>query len=178
MNLFQKYGIVSKQIKEGWRWPMGIEIERRFLVVGNEWKENAIGTTYRQGYLYFQDFGVLRLRIAGDKAFLTVKALLDNLSALEYEYEIPIRDAEEMLTGLCDRPPVEKIRHFVPYCGMNWEIDVFLGDNEGLVIAEVELEEPGQPLDLPSWVGKEITADRRYLNASLYRHPYKNWIDD
>lgn len=154
---------------------MGIEIERRFLVVSDEWRESAVGTMYRQGYLYFQDFGVLRLRIAGDRAFLTVKALQDDLSTLEYEYEIPVRDADEMLTELCDRPPVQKVRYRIPYETMIWEIDVFRGDNEGLIIAEVELENKTQVIALPPWVGKEITDDRKYLNASLYKNPYKNW---
>ncbi len=154
---------------------MGIEIERRFLVIDDSWRHGVTGTKYRQGYLYFQDYGVLRLRIAGDQAFLTVKMLQDNLSALEYEYEIPFRDAKEMMTKLCDRPPVEKIRYRIPHEKMIWEVDVFLGDNEGLIIAEVELTHTEQVIALPPWAGKEITDDRKYLNASLYKNPYKNW---
>ena len=157
---------------------MGLEIERRFLVIDDSWRQGATGTKYRQGYLYFQDYGVLRLRIAGDQAFLTVKALQDNLSALEYEYEITLCDGEVMLTTLCDRPPVEKVRYRIPYEKMIWEVDVFLGDNDGLIIAEVELTHPEQVIAIPPWVGKEITDDRKYLNASLYKQPYKNWPID
>jgi CYTH domain-containing protein len=157
---------------------MGIEIERRFLVIGDEWKEGAVGTYYRQGYLSFSKEGVLRIRIAGEKAFLTVKSSRDDLTALEYEYEVPMTDAHDMLRKLCERPPVEKIRHSVPYGGMTWDIDLFIGDNEGLVIAEIELADPEQAIALPPWVGKEITADRRYLNASLYHNPYKEWAAD
>ncbi|HEU20134.1 MAG TPA: CYTH domain-containing protein [Deltaproteobacteria bacterium] len=157
---------------------MGIEIERRFLVINDDWKHGATGTLYRQGYLYFREDGVVRLRIAGDQAFLTVKALKDDLSALEYEYEIPVYDGHEMLTELCDGPLVEKIRYRILHGGMIWEIDVFLGDNEGLVIAEVELGSTEQSISLPPWVGDEITGDRRYLNASLYKNPYRNWRID
>lgn len=157
---------------------MGIEIERRFLVIDDSWKEDATGTAYRQGYLAFQDDGVLRIRIAGETAFLTVKVLKDTMSALEYEYEIPVHDAHEMLTELCDRPPVEKVRYRIPYEGMIWEVDVFLGDNEGLLIAEVELDNKEQSIVLPPWIGKELTGDKRYLNASLYNYPFKNWPTD
>lgn len=154
---------------------MAIEIERRFLVVNDSWKGETSGTQYRQGYLYFQTDGVLRIRIAGDKGFLTVKVLKDALSALEYEYEIPGRDAKEMLTGLCKGNPVEKMRYHVIYAGMAWDIDVFSGDNEGLVIAEIELKETGQEISLPPWVGEEVTGQKKYLNAFLFKNPYTKW---
>jgi adenylate cyclase len=154
---------------------MAIEIERRYLVVNDSWIGKAAGIVYRQGYLYFQEDGVVRIRIAGDEAFLTVKVRKDDFNTLEYEYEIPIEDAEDMLERLCDRPPVEKKRYRISHAGMVWEVDEFSGDNEGLLIAEIELEYEKQMFDIPSWVGREVTGEKKYLNAYLYRNPYKNW---
>jgi len=154
---------------------MAVEIERRFLVIDDSWRKDTLGTLYRQGYLYFQEFGVLRIRVAGNRGFLTLKLLKDDISALEYEYEIPQKDAEDMLSNVCYRRPVEKIRHHIFHGGMIWEVDEFCGDNEGLVIAEIELHDRHQEIHLPSWVGEEITGNRRYLNASLYKDPYTKW---
>jgi len=154
---------------------MAIEIERRFLVTGSEWKEAARGIIYRQGYLYFQEYGVLRIRIAGATGFLTLKMLKDDMSAYEYEYRIPLADAEDMLARLCTRPLVEKVRYHITFAGSKWEVDEFRGANAGLVIAEIELDREDQTIDMPPWVGLEVTGDRRYLNASLYRVPYTTW---
>jgi len=154
---------------------MAIEIERRYLVIDDSWRGKATGILYRQGYLYFQEDGVVRIRVAGDDAFLTVKVRKDDFNTLEYEYEIPIDDAEEMLACLCNRPPVEKKRYRISLAGMVWEVDEFSGDNEGLLIAEIELEYEKQMFDIPSWVGREVTGEKKYLNAYLYKNPYKNW---
>lgn len=154
---------------------MVIEIERRFLVIDDSWRGEAAGILYRQGYLHFQEDGVVRIRVAGAEAFLTVKVRKDDFNTLEYEYEIPIEDAEDMLDRLCDRPPVEKKRYRISHAGMVWEVDEFFGDNEGLLIAEIELEHEKQIFDIPPWTGREVTGDKKYLNAYLYRNPYKNW---
>ena len=154
---------------------MAIEIERRFLVVDDSWRGQTSGILYRQGYLYFKEDGVLRIRIAGENGFITVKVRENDLSTLEYEYEIPKEDAEDMLARLCEHTPVEKIRYRISYAGLIWEVDEFRGANEGLVVAEIELEDEKQKFDLPPWMGKEITSLKKYLNAYLYKNPFNNW---
>jgi CYTH domain-containing protein len=119
----------------------------------------------------------VRVRIAGDAGFLTVKGRAVGASRAEYEYAIPREHAEEMLDQLCQRPLVEKTRYRIPWGGLTWEVDVFHGDNAGLVVAEVELEDEGQAIDLPPWVGREVTGDGRYANASLVARPYATWRD-
>jgi len=152
------------------------EIERKFLVKDDSWRSAAQSTdSYRQGYLSLDKERVVRVRVVGEKAVLTIKGARKEYTALEFEYPLPLDDAEEMLANLCVLPIIEKTRHVVMHNGMKWEVDEFSGDNTGLVIAEVELEHPEQPLELPSWVGAEVSDDRRYANASLVLHPYCQW---
>lgn len=156
---------------------MAVETERKFLVEGDSWREGAVALPIRQGYLCHgdDDHAAVRVRIFGDDAFLTIKGGKQGASRLEYEYPIPPADAEELLEKLCHRPLIEKVRHTLQYGGLEWTIDVFEGDNAGLVLAEVELDRADQPLDLPPWAGREVTDDARYLNVNLARHPFRLW---
>ncbi|MDC8773675.1 CYTH domain-containing protein [Roseateles albus] len=153
---------------------MGIEIERKFLVIGEAWKLHDAGEYISQGYLNRDPARTVRVRIKGEQAWLTVKGQSIGASRAEFEYEVPLRDAEQML-ALCDGPRVEKIRRQVPFGGMNWELDEFLGDNAGLVVAEIELSSPDQQFDLPPWLGQEVTEETRYFNSQLATHPFSSW---
>ncbi len=154
---------------------MGHEIERKFLVRDESWRKGASGTPYRQGYLAIARECTVRVRISGDGAWLTVKGPARGLTRLEFEYGIPPADAAAMLEELCPHPPIEKTRYRIPFGGLVWEVDEFHGANEGLVLAEVELEREDQPVELPPWVGREVTGDPRYLNAYLAEHPHTTW---
>ena len=154
---------------------MGKEIERKFLVVGERWKEGATAVRYRQGYLAVGPPVAVRVRVAGLEAFLTIKKSTADITRDEFEYPIPIEDAEAMLNGLCEEHPIEKVRYKVTYGGMLWEVDVFEGANEGLVVAEIELSSPDQDFERPPWLGEEVSGDPRYLNTSLSRNPYSRW---
>jgi adenylate cyclase len=155
---------------------MAQEIERKFLVKDDTWRLAAPhGTAYLQGYLTLDRERVVRVRMKGDRGFLTIKGLRVGFSAPEYEYPIPAADAEEMLHTLCLRPLIEKVRYEVPYQGLTWEIDEFRGENLGLVIAEVELSSPEQAVILPPWAGQEVSHDKRYANASLVQFPFNGW---
>ena len=154
---------------------MGQEIERKFLVAGEAWRALGEGTPFRQGYLTADAARSVRVRIAGAQGFLTVKGPSVGAARLEFEYEIPVADAEAMLDALCARPLIEKTRYRIPSGGLIWEVDEFAGDNAGLVVAEVELEHEDQEVVLPDWVGAEVTGDPRYFNASLVAQPYKEW---
>jgi CYTH domain-containing protein len=151
------------------------EIERKFLVRDESWRVPGTGTLYRQGYLSTVPERSVRVRLIRDKGYLTVKGASSGAARAEYEYEIPGVEAREMLDNLCERPLIEKTRYCVEFQGLTWEIDEFAGSNTGLVIAEVELEEADQVVSLPDWVGKEVTGDRRYYNASLIAEPYSVW---
>ena len=153
---------------------MGKEIERKFLVEGDGWRAGK-GTAYRQGYLSTVKERSVRVRVAGDKAMLTIKGLTIGATRSEYEYEIPVRDAEEMLDNLCERPLIEKRRYKIDHGGLTWEVDEFFGENQGLVVAEVELKSEGQAIEFPPWIGKEVTDDPRYFNVNLVQRPYKTW---
>ena len=153
---------------------MGKEIERKFLVTGNAWRKGG-SNEYRQGYLSIDKERTVRVRIAGDTAFLTVKGITEGATRAEYEYPIPVADAKAMLESLCLRPLIEKRRYRVQHGGMTWEIDEFLGENAGLVVAEIELVNAQQPFDKPAWVGEEVTSDPRFYNASLVARPYSTW---
>lgn len=128
-----------------------------------------------QGYLAGGARASVRVRIAGDRAWLNVKGGGYVASRQEFEYAIPVDDAREMLESLCDGPLVEKTRHFVPHGGLEWEVDEFHGRNEGLVVAELELDREGQPFDRPPWLGPEVTHLPRYYNVRLVEHPYSEW---
>lgn len=154
---------------------MGIEIERKFLVTGDEWRVLATGTLYRQGYLCATQERTVRVRIAGDKAFLTIKGRTSGVSRTEYEYPIPVADATVMLAELCEQPIIEKKRYRINYQGFVWEVDEFLGENEGLLVAEIELAAEGQEFATPPWVGVEVSSDRRYGNANLVKNPFSTW---
>lgn len=154
---------------------MATEIERKFLVTPG-WTPPGEGVPYMQGYLQSgTGKATVRARIAGDKAYLTIKGAQAGISRLEYEYEIPVSDAREMLKELALGSIIEKKRHFIPIGPHLWEVDVFAGENEGLVVAEVELSAEGEEVVLPPWVSREVSDDRRYANASLANHPYSEW---
>ncbi len=154
---------------------MAIEIERKFLVKGNGWRNNAVGQVYRQGYMSTEDGITLRARVAGDKGYLTIKGPSFGNSRSEYEYEIPIEDAQEMLNSLCSSPLIEKVRYKVDHGECVWEVDEFAGENQGLIVAEVELNDENQKVELPEWIGEEVSHDQRYSNSSLSKNPWKNW---
>jgi adenylate cyclase len=155
---------------------MGIEIERKFLVTGSEWKTVAQGVRCCQGYLCPGSGVTVRVRIMGAEGFLTVKGRGEGLSRREYEYEIPLVEAREMLDALCPGPLITKKRYRISYAGQVWEVDEFDGENRGLVLAEVELAHPDQEISLPGWVGREVSGDPRYYNASLVTNPYSRWM--
>ncbi len=154
---------------------MGKEIERKFLVKKDIWRPKSKGNLYRQGYLSAVKERVVRVRVTDDKGFLTVKGITKGFSRLEFEYEIPIKDAYQMLDTVCERPLIEKTRYREEHKGMIWEIDVFLGDNQGLVLAEVELESETQQFSLPDWIGEEVSEDPRYFNVNLLKNPFSQW---
>lgn len=154
---------------------MGREIERKFLVCG-EFRDR-ITTSYRisQGYIARSDELTLRVRTFGDKGFLTIKGRSDSegLSRNEWEWEIPIGEARELLQY--SKGTIEKCRYIVPHCGHTFEVDCFFGDNEGLTMAEVELQSPDEEFERPEWLGDEVTGDRRYYNSQLLKNPFKKW---
>jgi len=154
---------------------MAKEIERKFLVTGEAWRGTSTGTRTRQGYLSSQPERTVRVRNAGGKGTLTIKGISRGATRDEFEYEIPEGDANQLLDQLCERPLIEKTRTLVPYGGLTWEVDVFEGDNAGLIVAEVELTDEKQPVAIPPWVEREVTEDARYFNSNLARHPYKSW---
>ncbi|MGD2136744.1 MAG: CYTH domain-containing protein [Gammaproteobacteria bacterium] len=153
---------------------MAREIERKFLVTTREW-QSGDAQEYRQGYLNLDKERTVRVRIAGEAAYLTIKGITQGATRREFEYAIPLADARELLTNLCHKPLIEKRRHKVRHGGLTWEVDEFFGDNAGLVVAEVELEDEDQPFERPPWLGEEVTDDPRYYNASLVDNPYRNW---
>lgn len=153
---------------------MGIEIERKFLVVGEDWKQGITPQLLSQGYLNRDKQRTVRVRIAGDEAWLTIKGQSQGATRAEFEYAIPLEDARALL-ALSDGPCVEKYRWRVAHDGLVWEVDEFLGDNAGLVVAEVELSSEDQVFDKPAWVGAEVSHDPRYFNSSLASRPYRSW---
>ncbi len=156
---------------------MGIEIERKYLVRDLYVVDGLPGVRIRQGYLSVDPERTVRVRTAGTRTFLTVKGRTSESGAsrAEFEYEIPLRDGELMLEGLAIRPLIEKTRYRVTAEGLVWEIDVFAGANEGLVVAEVELSSETTAFELPGWIGEEVTGDTRYYNANLVGYPYQTW---
>lgn len=154
---------------------MALEIERKFLLAGEGWRGLAEGKSYRQGYLCSDEVRTVRVRIAGEKGFITVKGKTKGMARAEYEYEIPLADAEEMLNALCGKTSIEKMRYKIPFAGHVWEVDEFSGENEGLIMAEVELKSEDEAFVKPDWIGREVTGDRRYYNASLATYPFCRW---
>jgi adenylate cyclase len=154
---------------------MGIEIERKFLVSSEGWRQ-ATGTQTRfsQGYLSRDPARTVRVRLAGERAFLTIKGATQGATRAEFEYEIPVADAQQLL-AMSDGPVVDKVRHLCTHEGMTWEVDEFLGANAGLVVAEIELQSEGQAFGRPAWLGEEVTGDARYVNANLAVTPFSVW---
>lgn len=155
---------------------MATEIERKFLVLDERWRRQAAaGIFMRQGYLSGGQQSSIRVRLQGEQAFLNIKSATLGVSRREYEYAIPIKDADELLDHFCDGPLIEKTRYEVEYAGHVWEVDVFAGDNAGLVVAEIELGSEDEAFEKPPWVGAEVSYDPRYYNVCLVKHPYKDW---
>jgi len=154
---------------------MGEEIERKFLVTGDAWRETAKSTRYRQGFLSTEPERTVRVRLAGSRGTITVKGKNVGARRAEFEYEIPAADAERMLDTLCKRPLIEKVRYTLAVGSHTWEIDVFEGENAGLVVAEIELGSEDEAFDEPEWVGEEVTDDPRYFNSNLVANPYRHW---
>ncbi len=154
---------------------MGQEIERKFLVRNDTWRRNATGTHYRQGYLCTEPERTVRVRIAGDRGTLTIKGKTVGATRAEFEYDIPGKEAEQLLDTLCQRPLIEKVRYVLRDGSHTWEIDVFEGDNAGLVVAEIELQREDEAFERPNWLGEEVTDDPRYFNANLVQNPYDRW---
>lgn len=152
---------------------MATEIERKFLVRGEGWRQ-AAPLEIRQGYLNRDKQRTVRIRISGGRGYLTVKGVAEGLARPEFEYEIPLRDAEQMLS-LCEGPLLEKRRHVLTHAGMTWEVDEFLGENAGLIVAEIELDSEQQRFERPDWLHTEVTDDARYLNSNLSVQPYSRW---
>ena len=152
---------------------MAIEIERKFLVQGEAWRA-APAVFYSQGYLNRDKARTVRVRIAGDEAYLTIKGQSVGASRAEFEYAIPLADARELL-AMCEQPLIEKNRRKIPHAGFVWEVDEFLGENLGLVVAEIELPSEETQFARPDWVGQEVTDDARYFNSNLAKTPFSRW---
>ena len=157
---------------------MAVEIEHKFLLASNQWRELVSRSViYKQGYLSSQPTSSIRVRISDKQAWLNIKSATIGTQRQEFEYEIPLSDAQEILDTLCAKPIIEKTRHFVIDGDHVWEIDEFYGDNAGLVVAEIELSAEGEVFSKPDWLGDEVTQVLRYYNNNLARNPYKNWRD-
>ena len=156
---------------------MGVEIERKFLLKGDAWRTLGQATLLRQGYLSLDPARTVRVRIDGERAFLTIKGKSSGASRGEWEYPIPVSEAAELLDTLCQAPLIEKFRHRIALGVHTWEVDAFLGANAGLVVAEIELSHEDEAFDKPDWIGEEVTGDARYFNSNLIRQPYSEWKD-
>ena len=157
---------------------MGIEIERKFLVTSDVWRESVRRSDdFRQGYIVTgeSEKGSVRVRVSGDSAWLNMKSATRGAQRLEFEYPLPLEDAMQILDTLCQSPIIEKTRHYIDFSGHTWEVDVFEGENQGLTVAEVELDSVDERLVLPEWVGNEVTDDVRYYNACLVKNPFSTW---
>lgn len=157
---------------------MGIEIERKFLIDTSKLPQLKQGLPVKQSYIQAAGHTVVRARLSGDKAWLAVKGGNTNLSRLEFEYEIPVEDAAEMINQLCSGPAIEKTRYLLQHGKHTWEIDIFEGENMGLTIAEVELASEDEQVEIPDWVTTEVTGEPRYYNSNLLHAPYNSWPDN
>ncbi|MGF1587822.1 MAG: CYTH domain-containing protein [Pleurocapsa sp.] len=164
---------------------MGTEIERKYLVNQEKWRshkellQNQLliqGQKYCQGYILANNETTVRVRIAGEQAYLTIKSKTIGHTRAEFEYPIPIQDAQEMLNNLCIKPLIEKFRYKIKIDNLIWEVDEFEGENQGLIIAEVELENEAQSIDIPHWIEREVN-EQKYFNFYLVKHPYSQWQD-
>lgn len=154
---------------------MAKEIERKFLVKGNAWKKATKGIVYRQGYLSSVKERIVRVRTMENKGFLTIKGITKGISRSEFEYEISAEDANIMLDEICEKPLIEKKRYKIAVGSLVFEVDEFFGENKGLVVAEVEIKDEKQKIDLPDWIDEEVSGDPRYFNANLILHPFTKW---
>ena len=154
---------------------MAVEIERKYLVDLEKLGTLENGTRIKQGYLSTNKEAVVRVRVKNDKAYLTIKGSNIGVTRLEFEYEIPLDEANEMLDKLCQKPVIDKTRYLINHENHIWELDIFYGENEGLVVVEVELSSEDETIILPSWVKEEVTTDSRYYNSNLMKHPFKDW---
>jgi adenylate cyclase len=155
---------------------MATEIEHKFLIRDDRWRQQVERSApMRQGYLTSDARCSVRVRVAGDQGFLNIKSGTLGIQRSEYEYPIPLAEAEEILDTLCEKPLLEKTRHYLHFGGRLWEIDEFAGDNTGLIVAEVELSRPDEPFARPDWLGEDVSHDIRYYNSQLARHPYNTW---
>jgi adenylate cyclase len=155
---------------------MATEIERKFLLRNDSWRDGAdAGTRFRQGYLIGSEQASVRVRIEGELAHLNIKSATLGIRRQEYEYPIPLADAEELLDTLCAQPQIEKTRYHVPFGDHLWEVDLFAGANAGLVVAEVELADEHEAFAMPPWAGEEVSHDTRYYNVCLVSHPFCEW---
>lgn len=154
---------------------MGTEIERKFLLKNDAWRSLATGTRYRQGYLNRSKECTVRIRTTDGNAYLTIKGPSTGATRIEYEYAIPESDAKSLLDNFCEKPIIEKIRYKIDFGGRVWEVDEFLSENTGLIVAELEMESEDQYFEKPEWIGDEVTGDPKYYNASLVTHPYLKW---
>lgn len=155
---------------------MPLEIEHKFLLKNNDWRQHITKTVYyKQGYLSSTETNSIRIRISDTHAWINIKSAVIGTHRLEYEYEIPLAEANEILERLCQQPLIEKKRHFVVHDKHTWEIDEFMGANAGLIVAEIELSNLDEKFLKPSWVGAEVTHDLRYYNNNLCKSPYKEW---
>lgn len=158
---------------------MATEIERKFLVISDTWRlQVQRSEQFRQGYLSNNPTASVRVRIENDQANLNIKGMTIGVSRPEYEYSIPLQDAQELLSILCQPPLIEKTRHYIEYSGKLWEIDEFHGDNQGLVVAEIELKDAHETFALPDWAGKDVSHEPRYYNVRLTQYPYRQWTAD
>jgi adenylate cyclase len=154
---------------------MGMEIEKKYLVKNDSWRLLAEGIKYKQGYLNMDKERTVRVRTIHGKGFLAVKGITKEGTRREFEYQIPLADAETLLDEFCEKPFIEKNRYKIPFGGVVWEVDEFFGENEGLIVAEVELDDKAQVFDKPAWIGAEVTGDPRYFNSNLIKDPYSKW---
>jgi adenylate cyclase len=154
---------------------MALEIERKYLVDLEKLGTLENGIRIKQGYLSTNKEAVVRVRVKNDKAYLTIKGSNIGVTRLEFEYEIPLAEANEMLNKLCQKPVIDKTRYLINHENHTWELDIFYGENEGLVVVEVELSSEDETIIVPSWVKEEVTTDARYYNSNLMKHPFKDW---
>jgi adenylate cyclase len=155
---------------------MAIEVEHKFLLANDRWRDEIYHSVhYRQGYLSGSPLSSVRVRISDSQAWLNIKSATIGTHRYEFEYEIPLADANTLLDELCHKPLIEKVRHLVRHGSHIWEIDEFEGENAGLIVAEIELSQIGESFAKPAWIGAEVTDDLRYYNNNLSKKPYKNW---
>lgn len=154
-----------------------LEIERKFLVKNNCWRKGVKGVIYQQGYLSTDSSRTVRVRLEGKLGKLTIKGKKIGIAGDEFEYDIPTNDAKYLLDNLCKKPSIKKTRYRIPFEGLVWEVDVFEGENKGLVLAEIELKSDHQKFKTPSWIGIEVTQDRRFRNSNLVANPFSKWKD-